>query len=82
MKITVFSKEHGFCPRCKMVKKWLKGHKIPFTEKDIEQPKTREFVMKKGFRSAPVVEADHWKVAFSGLNMPKLVKLAKNVKAN
>lgn len=77
MKIIVYSKHKGFCPRCKMTKKWLKGHNVKFQDIDVESNNNADLVKKHGYTSAPVVEANNWKISFSGFRPASLAKLAK-----
>ncbi len=48
------------CPYCAKVLTWLKEHHIPFTEKNIRDPKiVRELIDEGGKRQVPFLEDDN-----------------------
>lgn len=69
--ITIYTKNN--CMQCKMSKKWLTEHNVPFTEINIEEHP--EFVSHikddLGFSAAPVVEKENGD-AFYGFNINEL----------
>lgn len=69
--ITIYTKNN--CMQCKMSKKWMTDHDVPFTEINIEEPPEYVSHIKDdlGFRAAPVVEQVNGK-AFYGFNINEL----------
>ena len=54
MEITLYSKNN--CMQCKMTKRFLAEHQIPFNEINIDdQPEAVENLKAAGFRSVPVL---------------------------
>lgn len=56
MDVIVFSTKR--CPNCKVLKKWLKSHKMRFKEKDMSEPEVMsELIMKEVYSlSTPVLQ--------------------------
>lgn len=72
--VEVFSKNN--CMQCRMTKKFLKQHKVPFVEHNIdEQPEFIKTLKSEGFLSTPVVKTPDGS-AFSGFRPDKLQALA------
>lgn len=70
--ITVYSKND--CVQCKMTKRFLDQHQVPFKEINLdEQPEFIEHVKKLGFSAAPVIETETEN--FSGFQPGKLKNL-------
>ncbi|MBF0787482.1 MULTISPECIES: glutaredoxin-like protein NrdH [unclassified Streptococcus] len=70
--ITVYSKND--CVQCKMTKRFLDQHQIPFKEINLdEQPEFIEHVKNLGFSAAPVIETKT--ESFSGFQPSKLKHL-------
>ena len=63
------------CMKCKMTKKWLESHSIPFKYVDIEEDEDSFNMLKdKGYKSLPVVFKDD-KFFFSEFDIKKLETL-------
>lgn len=59
MTITVYSKPN--CMQCKMVKKWLTEHEIPFTTIDITDDEDSITQLKEfGYKTVPVTFIDDY----------------------
>ncbi|QQO11065.1 glutaredoxin family protein [Breznakiella homolactica] len=73
MNVTVYSTQT--CPYCTMVKDYLRGKQVAFTEYDVgkDQVKAQEMVNKSGQMGVPVVEINGKIVV--GFNKPELDKL-------
>ena len=72
--ITLFTRNG--CPQCRMTKRYLDTHKIPFTEHNInEEPQYIDYLQQKGFQQVPVLEADGLD-SFSGFRPDALKQLA------
>ena len=72
--ITLFTRNG--CPQCRMTKRYLDTHKIPFTEHNInEEPQYIDYLKQKGFQQVPVLEADGLD-SFSGFRPDALKQLA------
>ncbi|MGT2715536.1 glutaredoxin-like protein NrdH [Streptococcus respiraculi] len=70
--ITVYSKND--CVQCKMTKRFLDQHQVPFKEINLdEQPEFIEHVKSLGFSAAPVIETETEN--FSGFQPGKLKNL-------
>ncbi|MER0122223.1 glutaredoxin-like protein NrdH [Streptococcus sp. ZJ93] len=70
--ITVYSKND--CVQCKMTKRFLDQHQVPFKEINLdEQPEFIEHVKNLGFSAAPVIETET--ESFSGFQPGKLKNL-------
>ena len=66
-----------FCPYCKMAKDFLKEHKIPFEDINVEKDskKAEEMIKKSGQRTVPVIDIDGQIVI--GFDREKLKKILK-----
>jgi len=75
MKVRVFSTT--WCPWCKMAKDFLKQHKIPFEDINVEEdPKAaQEMIDKSGQTGVPVIDANG-KIII-GFNREELKKTLK-----
>lgn len=63
------------CMKCKMTKKWLESHNIPFKYVDIEEDEDSFNMLKdNGYKSLPVVFKDD-KFFFSEFDIKKLETL-------
>ena len=57
-KVIVYSAE--WCPWCVRVKEWLKLHKVPFEERDVDKDEqaAKDVVEKSGDEGIPVIDVD------------------------
>lgn len=57
-KVIVYGAE--WCPWCVRVKDWLKQHKIPFEERDVDKDESaaKEALEKSGQDNIPVIDVD------------------------
>ncbi|MDO4681101.1 MAG: glutaredoxin domain-containing protein [Aerococcus sp.] len=67
--IKVYSKKD--CQQCRLVKRWLNEHEIPFEEVDGSTVQGRDAVIKLGYRTLPVVVLENGN-HFAGLDMKQL----------
>lgn len=80
-KIDLYTKQKGFCPRCKMTKRWLTQRGAKFSEHDVEQPKAKKMALSHGMMSAPVTVLNNdWKHAVSGFDPMKLANIVSKAK--
>lgn len=75
MSIVEYGKKN--CMKCKMTKKWLVNHNIPFKYIDIEEDEESFNMLKdKGYKTLPIVFKDG-EFFFSGFDIKKLETLLK-----
>ncbi|QEA32014.1 glutaredoxin-like protein NrdH [Secundilactobacillus malefermentans] len=73
-KVVVYSKNN--CMQCKMTKRFLSEHNVPFEERNINvEPQYIDYLKQKGFQSVPVIEAEGQPL-ISGFQPDMLSKIA------
>lgn len=73
-KVVVYSKNN--CMQCKMTKRFLSEHNVPFEERNINvEPQYIDYLKQKGFQSVPVIEAEGQQL-ISGFQPDMLSKIA------
>lgn len=79
--IVLMSKAEGFCPQCKMAKKFLDEHNIPYEEIKVtaDSPEFKQQFDVTGLRNMPIIFPNglgNYNGVFTGFDVNKLRALA------